>query len=143
MGAEVSGPFEYRKAIGLLPRPVEHHEERDVSSATIHVWEDLVWKDDGLSTFDDEPCVGVEEQVALRAAQHSSGDYLAIHESHVSSRSSGGEKFLVHGPAATAGASELSVERLLRLLGRSELVFVPLDGLQEELRVHLFEHRHK
>jgi len=114
-----------------------------MSSATIHVREDLIWKDDTLSDFDDHPRVGVEEQVALSTAQHGSRECLFIHESYASSRPEGGEELLGHGFTPTTRASELSVESFLRYLGRSERVLVPLDGLQDELRVHLFEHRHE
>jgi len=114
-----------------------------VSLTVIHTREDLIWKDEALPVLDDEPGVGIEEQFALSTAEHCSRHDLAFHERYTSTRSSTRQELLVHGGTATAWASELSVESLLRLMSRSELVFVPLDGLQEELRVHLFEHRHK
>jgi len=114
-----------------------------MSSAVIHMWEDLIWKDEALSNLDDDPGVGVEEQPALSTAEHCSGHGLALHERYTSTCPSTRQEFLIHGGTAAAWASELSVESLLRSMCRSELVLVPLDGLQEELRVHLFEHRHK
>jgi len=114
-----------------------------VSLAVLHVWEDLIWKDESLANLDDDPSVGVDEQPALRTAEHCSRYSLALHERYTSTCPSTRQELLIHGGAAAAWASELSVESLLRSMSRSELVFVPLDGLQEELRVHLFEHRHK
>ena len=95
-------------------------------------------RDGGLcwvTSLDDDVAMWFDEVPTLAAAEQSLGDDGVAVEGRP-----GVELFLQR--AVAAGAVELAVERLLRLVCWCELVFVAFNGSSTEFRIHLFEDGH-
>lgn len=94
------------------------------------------WNLGWVASFDDEVAVGVDEVAAVGAAEKSLSDNGVF----VKACSS---VVLLLQRALAAWAAKLPVEGLLRFVRWCELVYVALDGSENELGVHLLEDGHE